>query len=50
MIVILKIKDFYNPFDTKGLNRVGALTIVNSGILEIELESTKELTLTHVEM
>jgi hypothetical protein len=22
-------------FDTKGLNRVGALTIVNSGILEI---------------
>jgi hypothetical protein len=34
----------------KVLNRVGALTIVNSGILGINLESTKELTLTRVEM
>jgi hypothetical protein len=34
----------------KVLNTVGVLTIVNRGILEINQEGTKQLTLTHVEM
>jgi len=36
--------------NAKGLNIVGVLTIVNRGILEINEEGTKQLTLTHVEM
>ncbi len=36
--------------DAKGLNRVGVLTIVNRGILEINKEGIKQLTLTRVEM
>jgi hypothetical protein len=36
--------------DAKVLNTVGVLTIVNRGILEINEEGTKQLTLTRVEM
>ncbi len=36
--------------DAIGLNRVGVLTIVNRGILEIKKEGIKQLTLTRVEM
>jgi hypothetical protein len=36
--------------DAKVLNTAGVLTIVNRGILEINQEGTKQLTLTRVEM
>jgi hypothetical protein len=36
--------------NAKVLNTVGVLTIVNRGILEINQEGTKQLTLTRVEM
>jgi hypothetical protein len=38
------------PGGAKDLNRVGPLTIVNSGSLGIKEEETKKLTLTRVEM
>jgi hypothetical protein len=40
----------FADMNAKVLNTVGVLTIVNRGILEINQEGTKQLTLTRVEM
>ena len=40
----------FADMNAKVLNTVGVLTIVNSGILGINEEGTKKLTLTRVEM
>jgi len=40
----------YADMNAKVLNTVGVLTIVNRGILEINKEAIKQLTLTRVEM
>ena len=41
---------FLEAPEAKVLNMVGALTIVNRGILEINEEGSKQLALTRVEM